>query len=173
MIKNEWYIDNPTYVGLTEFISFFSNIAGRVELLMTFFYNALDRTNPLDIFLQLLCKQCTNCKGGKKFMEQIEVNKQSFDKSSEVSEAIAKPPESIAKDGNMNMIIENFGYFIRLFLENRKKVLLPYRLINYICLAALTKAAISSKKLRLRYLGPGIEYCRVNRRERSMSSWYS
>ncbi len=106
-------------------------------------------------------------------MEQIELNKQLSDKSGEVSAAIAKPPESIAKDGNMNMIIEIFGYFMRLFLEDIKKVQLPYGLINYRCLAPLIKVAVSNKSLRLRYLGFGIEYSRVSRREGSMSSWHS
>jgi hypothetical protein len=107
-------------------------------------------------------------------MEQIEISKQSSDKSGEVNASIVKPLESIAKDGNMNMIIENFGfgYFIRLFLEDRKKVLLPYRLINYRCLAPLTNVAVSSKMLRLRHPGPGIEYNRVSRRDGSISLWH-
>ncbi|CAG0987411.1 MAG: hypothetical protein OIN86_11455 [Candidatus Methanoperedens sp.] len=38
-------------------------------------------------------KNESNCRGEKKFMEQIEVNKQSPGKLGEVSAAIAKPPE--------------------------------------------------------------------------------
>ncbi len=115
----------------------------------------------------------SSCRGGKNFMDQIEISKQSSDKSGEVSASIVKPPKSIAKDRNMNTIIENFEYFIHLFLEDRKKVLLPYQLFNYRYLAPLTKVAISSKTLRLRYPGPGIEYIRVSRREGSISPWHS
>ena len=57
MAKNERYIEIPTHVGLTEFMphfttvecSAFSNFAGRVELFVPFFYDALKRTNSLEL----------------------------------------------------------------------------------------------------------------------------
>jgi hypothetical protein len=57
MVKNKRYIEIPTHVGLTKFIphfttvgcNAFSNVAGRVELFVPFFDDALDRTNSLEL----------------------------------------------------------------------------------------------------------------------------
>ncbi len=57
MVKKERYIEIPTHVDLTKFIphftivgcSAFSNVAGRVELFVPFFYDALDRTKSFEL----------------------------------------------------------------------------------------------------------------------------
>jgi hypothetical protein len=90
MVKNEWLVEIPTYVGLTNFISHFttfSNAVGRVELFVPFFYDALDRTNSLE--LTTCSYSC--CVNNVPIAKEEKI---SWNKSGEISAAIAKPSET-------------------------------------------------------------------------------